>query len=316
MFRSAADALVATVAYFDLFDIALSTAELSFYCFRFDGAPLGFVAVDEQLRPDSRVITHDGFWMLSGRATLAASRVMKGAEVHQKWAVAARAARLAVAIPFVRLFAVCNTMGYGVAKADGDIDTFVIVERRRLWITRWVLTAVLHVARLRRHGVRIANRICLSFYVATDALGIAPLAIDGLDPYLAWWVGSVVPLVDRGAYNDFIVANLPLVQRYQRTFLPRALPPVIFPERSRGASFFASALESLLSGRVGDALEWFFRTIQLRKIARSSQGRVRESSTSVVVSDHVLKFHENDRRAAIRDAWLAQLRELGVKNYE
>ncbi len=262
--------------------------------------------------------------MLKGRDGLVAVRQARSSAVHRKWATAQCAGRFASLVPFVRFFGVCNTLGYGGAKEDSDIDVFVIARRRRLWTVRFLLTAILSVARLRRHATEIRNRVCLSFYVATDALSMAPLSLDpdpsggttdvAPDPYLAWWVESVVPLVDRDhTYEKFIVANRPFVERYRKEFQARQLPPIVlFPERSRRASIVAHVLERFLGGRVGNAMEFVLKKMQLRKIARSSVGKRRENPTSVVVSDHVLKFHENDRRTAIREQWLKSLEELGI----
>lgn len=318
MFFAAADALVATIAFFDLFDIALSSAEVWTYCASHQGAPHCLSDIEGLLRNDPRLARRDGLWMLAGRQDLSRMRVARGFSVHERWAIAVKAARFAAFVPFLHLFAVCNTLGYGVAKEQSDIDVLVIAGRKRIWTTRFLLTAILQLARLRRHNAVISRRICLSFYITTDALTVAALAIDPLDPYLAWWVGSVVPLVDRGAYADFVTANRPLVERYRKESILRDPPPLVIPSHpsvipsqakgSRTAHFF----EYLLSGHLGDLLESFLRFTQLQKIQHSSLGKIREHPTSVVISDHVLKFHENDRRAALRDAWRDRLRELGI----
>ncbi len=325
MFLTASDALVATIAFFDQFDVALSSAEVWMYCALYKGESCSLNEVEGMLENDSRLACRDGLWMLVGRQDLARVRVARGFPVHERWATASRAARLARLVPYLRLFAVCNTLGYGVAKEESDIDVFVVAERGRLWTTRFLLTGLLHVLRLRRHHAVIARRICLSFYVATDALAVAPLAIDGFDPYLAWWVGSVVPLVDRGVYADFVTANRPFVERYRKTFIPRQPPPIVIqdhppviPSRTEGsrhvtASFVTRVLESLLGGLLGDGIERILKKIQLRKMTRSSAGKHRENPTSVVISDHVLKFHENDRRTAIRDAWITRLEAFGIR---
>ncbi len=348
---STPDALVATIALFDGFDIALSSAEVWMYCAAYQEKSYSLSQVEGLLSADNRLECTNGLWTLAGRTDLARIRVVRGFPVHERWAIAGRAACLAALVPFLQLFAVCNTFGYGVAKEDSDIDVFVVALHRRLWTVRFLLTVMLHVLRLRRHGSRIAKRICLSFFVATDSLCMAPLSLflepiplfpdpsggatqEAPDPYLAWWVGSVIPLVDRGAYADFITANRPFIERYRKEFTPRLPPPSVIaspakslserspegrqsnahdviPSRAEG-SRLASITEYFLSGRLGDGVESLLCFIQLRKIARSSIGKHRENPTSVVVSDHVLKFHENDRRAAIRDQWIERLAELGI----
>jgi len=314
MFRSAPDALVATIAFFDFFDLPLTSFEAWAFLFQYDAPAVSLGELETMLSRDQRLVSTDGYWMLIGREGIARTRQARSAAVHQKWEITRRASVLASRIPFLKLFAVCNTMGYGVAKEESDVDVFVVAGPGRVWTTRLLLTALLHLARLRRHGSQIRSRICLSFYVTTDALSMVPLALDdGSDPYLAWWVGSVVPLVDRGAYADFITANRPFVERYRQQFPLRERPPIAVNHGAWGMGHGTrTVFEWILAGWVGDLAESLVRLLQYKKIKRSSHGKTRENRTAVVVSDHVLKFHEHDRRRALRDQWLRRVEELAT----
>ena len=40
-------------------------------------------------------------------------------------------------VPFIKMVAVCNTLGYDNAAKDSDIDLFIIAKRGRLFIVRF-----------------------------------------------------------------------------------------------------------------------------------------------------------------------------------
>jgi hypothetical protein len=39
----------------------------------------------------------------------------------------------------------------------------------------------------------------------------------------------------------------------------------------------------------------------------------REEKTAVIISDNILKFHENDRRRFYQEKWLQNCKKIGIK---
>ena len=54
-------------------------------------------------------------------------------------------------VPFIKMVAVCNTLGYDNAAKDSDIDLFIIAKRGRLFIVRFYSSTVFAPG-VRRHG--------------------------------------------------------------------------------------------------------------------------------------------------------------------
>jgi hypothetical protein len=52
--------------------------------------------------------------------------------------------------------------------------------------------------------------------------------------------------------------------------------------------------------------------VQHPRIIRNTKSRVHETGTDVVVTDDLLKFHEEDKREAIRAAFYARTARYGV----
>ena len=61
--------------------------------------------------------------------------------------------------------------------------------------------------------------------------------------------------------------------------------------------------EKILGGSLGNTLEKWSKKIQQAKMKRNPQNVHAHNNTHVVISDAMLKFHENDRRAYYKEEW-------------
>ena len=66
--------------------------------------------------------------------------------------------------------------------------------------------------------------------------------------------------------------------------------------------------EKLWNGRWGDAIELKLKSIQLKRHKKNIADLPQEAS--IVVSDHMLKFHNIDRRKDIADRFEQRMEEL------
>lgn len=261
----------------------------------------------EALRSAGQVATTGGFWHLPERAPLVPLRLERHSRNERKWQRAERAARGIAWVPFVRLVAVCNTVAISNAKPDSDIDVFIVARRGRLWLTRLLVTAAVAVRGLWRHGTTITDRICLSFFVTDRALDLRPLLLQPDDPYFAHWVDQLVPMVAVGDQLSAVRNANPWVRDYLPNAFSTASQPTHHAPRTTHTRVWC---ERRLSGRFGDALEQLARSLQRGKM-RVSPNAV--ASGAAVVTDDVLKFHENDRRAEFRDRFHHRLRQLLIE---
>ncbi|MBI3115587.1 MAG: hypothetical protein HYZ09_03825 [Candidatus Kerfeldbacteria bacterium] len=205
-----AQGILSTLIYHDQFDYPLTRDE----CWRWwyggrDEAPTRerVEAACRQLIADGRVLATGGFLHLPKREPIVALRIERAGHNHIKWHNARRAARWLQTVPFFRYLAVCNTVAINNGKPESDVDVFIVARRGRLWLTRALVTAVVQSLGLRRHGTKIANRVCLSFFVTDAALDFSPLLLKPADPYFAFWVAQLVPLYDPDNLSGTIRAN-------------------------------------------------------------------------------------------------------------
>lgn len=188
-------------------------------------------------------------------------------------------------VPFLRMVAVCNNLAFGKTDEKSDIDLFIVAKDGRLFIVRFLVTISLHLLGVRRYGKKVAGRFCLSFFIDDSGLNLSDIAIKQ-DIYLKMWVRTMKPVLNDGVYGDFISANV------------WANPVVIQVEKvSLGTSF-------LLNGRFGDFIERLLKNWQLKR-AKIKKTSLRNSD-GIIVNEHILKFHNIDRRKLYRKKWFAK----------
>lgn len=295
--------LLATLAYFDLFDYPLTLPELRRYRYRTDGVG-GDIGMNDVLiaLAETTAGERDGFYYLRGREAIVATRQRRYRMAEAKFAKARRAAAFLGRLPSVQMVAVCNSLAISNAAEQSDIDLFVVCRPGSLWTTRLLVVGLLHVFNLRPTDERSADTFCMSFFLSQDRLDISRLALAPEDTYLRYWIASLVPLYDAGGVMEaFVAANGWIGDR--------------LPEVGRATGRKADSLDRSFRSRPS-ALRPFEHWAKRRQMKRFPEElrTMANMDSRVVVSDDILKFHVNDRRAYYEGRFRAKLNELGIMN--
>lgn len=294
--------LIKTLAFFDIYDQPLTVRELQRLCW--DGTH--GITQDEivlALESSPHIAQTEAFYHLVGREDTVRIRQDRVKEKEQKICIAKRGVWWIRWVPFVRLVAVCNTVAFGTADRDSDIDLFIVVKEGGLWLTRLFITVILSLTRYRRHGKCVENRLCLSFYVAESDMNLQSIALLE-DPYLVYWVAHLIPMYDAGGvYTRFVHANHQLLSNLgDRAGAYETSPDMAV--RQDSISVLVKRMGELIFaawfGRVGERVT---RQMQLQKMSQKQESLRLEPDTRVVVSDTMLKFHETDVREEILQRW-------------
>lgn len=288
-----AAAVFETVAWFDVFDHAPTAEEIHRFLF---GRRATLAAVKMALYSDSRIEKSLNCFYLQGRGGLVLKRTARQMRTDELWQRVKKWHWLLRSVPFVRLIAVGNTLAFGWPSRESDIDLFVVAERKWLFTARLFLTAFASLARIRRSGDRIAGRFCLSFFVADSAQNLEKIQLKPADPYLAFWIANLKPIV--GSAEAFRAANPWLAKKFPN------LPQLAGFTRATRQNWFAKFLEILIRNPLGQLAEKGYKKWQLRR-ARAKRGN--KNPGAVIISESMLKFHESDRRAEYAAAWQARL---------
>lgn len=297
----------ATVAYFSLFDYPLTVFEIQKWLW--SPQPVSLPAVYEALRQTGELEEKDGFFFLPGASGSVGRRLRTYFDNQKKIKRAQNSARLASWLPFWRLVAVVNTAALDNSRPGSDIDWLVVAKEGRLWTTRFLITSWLCLFGRWRHGRKIRDRVCLSFFLTDNNLNLSALALPQGDVYLTYWPTQFIPLLSfEQTLEKFTQNNLWITQNLANFDFKYLAPDGRGLTLGRAAGALRWFWEKLLGGAAGDALEHFLRRLQLAKMSRREAARREgQAPNAVVVSDWMLKFHEIDRRAEFHQRWQSLL---------
>lgn len=304
-----AQAIIRTVCFADVLDAALSAVEIVRWLGVDQKHKASLAAVMQALAEDADVraalFVKDGYVCLRHRAALIPERLERLATAEEKWVIALRAMQRLRHIPWLRLAAVCNTVAMGLPRRGSDIDVFLVGVPCRLWLVRLFAHGLLFLEARTRRGERVQDAICLSFSVTTQALALLPLAKIPTDPYLHIWLRTLVPAIDVQETYAALLRENPLFADPAAAILPAAA-------HGRSLSRCARAVEYLCPSGTGRFLNRAARRLQHPRIVRNTKSRLHAQGTDVVVTDDLLKFHEEDKREAIRAAFYVRAARYGV----
>lgn len=251
----------------------------------------------EELVAQHILISHRGRYALSGRGVLFAERDRRYRASVSKWRTARFIFSLIAALPGVESIGFYNALGYGNARASGDIDILMIARTGFLWRTRLLAIAVAELFGHRPAPGRNRDGLCLSFFFSPNA-DLSQVKYQN-DPFLLWCLTRINMVSDQNnAYQTWQGNN---------QWLSDGTPNRVFDS----ATFYLSdatiswvrPLMRLLLAPVLLMSEKMARAISERFGSRTLHEASRLGDGGVVMQDDLLKLHLVDRR-------LDHLREL------
>ncbi len=305
------EAIIRTVAFFDLFEFPLTKFEIWKYLWSPDGAPVGLFEIETmigELISSRKIEEKFGFCFLPGRDSTVAVRQTSYNLAQKKIKIAVRAAHWLKYFVGVKMVAVVNSVVLGSVKKSSDIDLFIVTARNRIWLSRLVVTALVEMLGLRRHGDKITDRLCLSFYADEDRLEMENLLLP-VDPYFCYWLATLTPIYDDGRYGPLLEKN-----RWLGRYLPNYFAGAV-GDRYRVLDSWPARLTKFLDGLwfnsiIGRWCERGAKKMQLKKMSLNRESLAGRNDSRVVISDRILKFHESDRRQEFLDRWQEKCGQL------
>lgn len=197
--------------------------------------------------------------------------------------------------PQIQMVALCNSRAMGDADENSDIDLFIVMKKWNLWTGRFlvtVITSLLGVRRRNTHGLqkwtieyvkRTKNKFCLSFFITEEAMNLETIRLQPDDPYLDRWIYTLIPLVNKNTtYEHFMEANW-----VEPTYSPINPSWRVFYMKLGSIFGFLSLFENRIKKL------WLPKTLTTYdKLGKPWW---------VVITDTMLKFHDNDQRRNYRD---------------
>ena len=190
----------------------------------------------------------------------------------------------------VRTVAAVNSIAWWNTDATSDIDLFIVVKPNSIWSSRFWIVAPFILFGIRPHVQETIDPFCFSFCVTTNNLSMDHLRLKEGDHYFAFWAKSIVPIFDR----DKNLEQLDQENPWASTMLPNASTRRVH-SRHRPHRVFPIMRHTGL-------FESVYKSIQQKRFP-SSISSIANKDSRVVITDDMLKFHDNDRRAEFEERY-------------
>ena len=317
------EAIVETVAFFDLFVYPLTDFEL----WQYSKIKYSLADIRNILFTAKILETEDGFYYLAGRSEIIETKRKRYNYSDKKFKRARLVARFFKIIPWIKMIAVSNIIGTHNLKKESDIDLFIITEEKRAWLTRFFCAGFMKILGLRPRPGEEKDKICLNFYISEKGMDLRRLMLGDnniskgnldrnkdreleirnwkfdSDIYFIYWLVGLVPIYNVGStYENLIRANSWLSE-----YLPNWQPVKMVRRRQAGRGLpkiYHDIVDLLLGGLEQNVKKW-----QLKKMPDSLKN-IMNKDTRVVVNDEVLKLHIKDRREEYKKKYLQKVNEL------
>ncbi|HEX9664878.1 MAG TPA: hypothetical protein VGA49_03600, partial [Patescibacteria group bacterium] len=141
-------AILSAITYFDIFDYPLTSFEIEKWLYANNTRmSANQTRIRQVLETElAGPISFDrGFYFLKGREQIVQTRLDRYNLADKKFKRALLAGKLLAALPFVRMIAVCNSLGYGNASDQSDIDFFIITTPGRIWLVRFLSVLIMKI---------------------------------------------------------------------------------------------------------------------------------------------------------------------------
>lgn len=237
----------------------------------------------DRLQQADKVVQKHGYYALAGAEELFDLRWRGYRYGVWREKIIRRTMKGLAYIPFVRGVALAGSQALGLQKEGSDIDLLVITEPKWLWLPRTLVTAYFQMLGIRRHGDKVANRVCLNHYLSG-----AKTMSAGHNWYTALEYGKLRPLVGAAAVARFQEVN----DQWIRTFFPHA---VSIQAVTASRPFVQKLLEKLCTNVVGTYIE--------RALGSWQGKRIRKDEPHIIVEADELSFHPKSKQDALLEAF-------------
>jgi predicted nucleotidyltransferase len=231
--------ILATLAYFDMFNYPLTQAE----AYLFSSNKYKYELFDNALKclvNNGTIHQFDKFYTLSDDQYVVVRRLEGNKKAAELIKIAERVGSLLIKFPYVRGIAISGSLSKNFADEESDVDLFIITEKNRLWIAR----TIMHCFKKLTFLVNKQHFFCMNYYIDMQQLEIPEKNI-----YTAIEIGTLIPLQGDVVFEKFYAANT-----WTTEFLPNKNMRIssAMPVKR---TFLKSIIEGIFSISPGNALD-------------------------------------------------------------
>ncbi len=291
-------AITATIQYFDTFDFAPTLLEVEKWLLKNESPSPTLAEIQHILDTNPAIKNKQGYYFLAGQEALVQTRKQKYDYTDQKWKHAKPFLNILALMPHVKAIWFSNSMGWGNAKKSSDIDLIIVTTPKRIWSARFFTTALMKILRQRPHEQQEEKALCLSFFMTDDHFNLQQYKIGPDDVHFTFWATQFYPVYDPENLFDTYKRN--------NAWINESFTNLHWTTTIQGRNITLGPI-----GRtIKKILELFSPESLLRKIQmRIMPDKIKNMANKdnrVVINDHILKLHTNDRRIEQQTLWEAK----------
>jgi len=300
--------ILSTIAYYDAMDYPMTSFEVWKYLTvisneadQMEEVNLADVIKELESGNLKKVIEeYRGFYFLKGRKDLVEKRLEKNKIANNKLKIALRVARWLRFVPFVRMIALTGSLAMKNAESGSDLDLLIVLEHGKIFTGRTCVTGMVHLLGRRRHGDKIANRVCLNYFITDSSFEIVLKDLFSASEY-----SFIYPVFGWHNFQKFQQAN-EWIKKYKPNFRPDEIPNLKFLKET----FFTYRLRLVGEALLGFGfIEEFLKKWQTKRIARDP--RTKKDGSMVVANEEMLVFLPEPQGPQIFEKFRERLGKLG-----
>lgn len=303
--------ILTTITYYDSMDFPMTEFEIWKHLIRAD-----YYAVDQcvmkielehvvsELKNKNLLAFLDnrnGFYFLKGRDELVEKRIASTKLAAEKIRGIHRVAAFLRFIPFVRMVAITGRLAMKNARPQSDWDLLIVLKSGRIWIGRTLVTIAVHLIGKRRRGKKIADRVCLNYFVTDESLEVITKDLFSANEYT-----FLYPLFGWKVFQRFQVNN-----KWIRSMKPNydlvSICPLKTLEDCQASKIIRGLGELLLNFSF---LENVLKAVEKRKIM-SNPKTIKEGSL-IYAHDDALVFLPDPHGPRLFEKFKKKIANLGL----
>jgi len=304
--------IVTTLAYYDVMDYPMTSFEIWKHLFsvrndslkKEENKEVGptLLEVMEELkneRLDKLVEEFRGFYFIKGRKSLVEQRIKRHKVSEKKYRILRQVAGILRFVPYVRMVAVTGRMAMKNAEEKSDLDLLLVLEKNKIFTGRILVTLVVHLMGRRRYRGKIANRICLNYFITTGSLEIGLKDIFSSSEYY-----FMLPLFGLETFREFQEQNR-WIEEYKVNYEKDGAENLKMLSDSWPARLLRRLGEKILAA---EFIEKSLETWQMKRISRNP--KTHQAGSMVSASKEALIFLPNPQGPKIYDKFQDRLSSL------
>ncbi len=303
--------ILATVVYYSGLNYPLTAFEVWKYLIRTDyyadaqeAAQPTLAEITKQLSDGdlAKYVEHlNGFYFLKGQQHLVKRRIAAGKTSAGKMNRLLRIARWLRFVPFVKMIGVTGALAMKNAKVKSDLDLLIVFKYGKIWTGRTLITLFLHIFKQRRHGTKVADRVCLNFFVTDQSLEVITKDLFSASEYM-----FLFPVYGYEVYNRFQIKNQ-WIRNMKPNYALGEIPPLKILADSRVSKSVRVLGEMIFSAAW---IEQWLKKIEKKRIMANP--KTHQEGSLIYANDDALVFLPNPHGPLEFEKFKETIVRLGV----